>query len=305
LSETTQARRKANGTGDVMGATVTDISAARSAWAGNGFITLHRTVLDWPLYRYLRADQRHVITTLLMLANWKPSVVWVAGQRYEVGRGELVHTEETIGEEAGCGRQVVRTVLDLLSKDGFISTRELASEGTRRVRAITIRNYDRFQSAQEKPNPVVNLVPNHTPTRDQPEANQRPTPSEPSKPVKPSKPIKTKAPPSADAVAAKDALYAHWKTSVWPRVSSEPLPEVPGWVFGKLSDLAKTYPVESLKAFMTSAPDHEYWGSRLTLQIFVSRIEAFLPRTAGPPKASMLRGIDPVSEFKDKGDQPL
>lgn len=159
------------------------VAATDRAPVPGGFITIHRHILEWPLYRYLRADQRHVVTTLLFLANWKPSRVWVAGKPFDIDRGELIHTEATIAEEAGCGRQVVRTVLDLLSQDGFVSTRELTSEGTRRVRKITIRNYDRFQSAPDRANPVTNPETNQPLTTRQPLANQRVTPSEPSKPV--------------------------------------------------------------------------------------------------------------------------
>jgi hypothetical protein len=110
-----------------------------------GFVVLHRRIGSWPLWRSLRAEQRHVVTTILLLANWAPGSFWYGTTEVKVGRGELAHSLEAIAEAAGTSTKIVRTVVAKLVSEGFLGTRPGTESGTG-PRVLIVRNYDRYQS---------------------------------------------------------------------------------------------------------------------------------------------------------------
>ena len=112
-----------------------------------GWITLHRKVRGSDLWRSLRADQRGVFVTLLLLANWAPRKARWGEHWYVVGRGELSHTLQTIAREAGASVKVVRSTVAALRSDGAVSEKYPISgtgPGTG-PRVLTIVNYDKYQ----------------------------------------------------------------------------------------------------------------------------------------------------------------
>jgi hypothetical protein len=114
-----------------------------------GFIVLHRRIESWPLYESMNGEQRHVITTLLLAANWKPGSFWYGKTQIFVGRGELALAEETIAQRAGSSRKVVRNVLAKLEAEGFLSRKKVHESGQCPT-VITIKNYDEYQRIDEK-----------------------------------------------------------------------------------------------------------------------------------------------------------
>lgn len=120
-----------------------------------GFIVLKRRVRSSDLWRSLRADQRGVFVTLLLLANWKPSKGRWRDQWFEVGRGELYHSLEEIAAEANVSVKVVRTTLVALMADdrvaggnGPVITERYPISGTgpgTGPRVLTIVNYAKYQ----------------------------------------------------------------------------------------------------------------------------------------------------------------
>ena len=114
-----------------------------------GFVVLHRRIESWPLYRSLKAEQRHVITTILLAANWKPGSFWYGKSQIFVGRGELAMAEETIADRAGTTRKIVRNVLAKLEAEGFLSRKKVHESGQCPT-VITIKNYDEYQGVEEK-----------------------------------------------------------------------------------------------------------------------------------------------------------
>lgn len=179
-----------------------------------GFIVIHRRIESWPLYAHLRADQRHVVTTLLLMANWKDSELWTLRGPVSVKRGQLVASEYAIAERAGCGRQVVRTVIALLEREGFLARVPAFSNPTanpanaRTPHLITITNYGRFQSVKDDGGNWANPAANQKPTQSQPRANLEPTPSEPEEPYEPEEPTGRGA-----AAAPADAAPEHAGTT--------------------------------------------------------------------------------------------
>ncbi|WP_242394835.1 DnaA N-terminal domain-containing protein [Anaeromyxobacter oryzisoli] len=120
-----------------------------------GWVKLWRRLRSSPLWRSLRADQKGVLATLLLLANWKPGQARWHGRPYEVARGELAHSLEEIAEEAGCTVKVVRTTLVALMADdsefggnGAFITERYPISGTgpgTGPRVLRIEKYEDFQ----------------------------------------------------------------------------------------------------------------------------------------------------------------
>jgi hypothetical protein len=82
-----------------------------------GFIVLLRRVQSSALWRSLRADQRGVFVTMLLLANWRTAKARWRDQWYAVERGEFAHTLQTIAVEANASVAVVRSTLAALMAD--------------------------------------------------------------------------------------------------------------------------------------------------------------------------------------------
>lgn len=114
-----------------------------------GFVVLHRRIESWPLYQSLGAAQRHVITTVILAANWKASSFWYGPTQIHVNRGELAMAEQTIAKRAGTSRKVVRGVLSKLEAEGFISRKKVHPSGQCPT-VITIKKYDEYQSITDE-----------------------------------------------------------------------------------------------------------------------------------------------------------
>lgn len=124
-----------------------------------GFIVLLRQVRSSALWRGLSAAQKGVTVTILLLANWRPRRARWGASWYEVQRGELSHTLESIAEEAGCTVKVVRTTLAALMADdsdlggnGPFLAEKYPIKGTgpgTGPRILTILKYDEYQSIDD------------------------------------------------------------------------------------------------------------------------------------------------------------
>jgi hypothetical protein len=157
-----------------------------------GFVVLLRKVRSSDLWKSLRADQKGVFVTLLLLANWKPQKARWKDQWYEVARGELGHTLERIAEEAGASVAVVRSTLAVLMADdsaaggngpAVAERYPIPNTGPRTgPRVLTIVNYDRLQSVPDDANTGSReglAQASHSPRTDLAEREQR----EPEEPV--------------------------------------------------------------------------------------------------------------------------
>jgi hypothetical protein len=65
----------------------------------------------------------------------------VAGELFQVSRGQLFDSEETLAKECGTTRKVVRRVLDLLEKFGLIEVEKGHRQGRHPLR-VTVRDYE-------------------------------------------------------------------------------------------------------------------------------------------------------------------
>lgn len=122
----------------------------------DGFIMLHRKMLEWEWY----SDPRTVTVWLYLLlrANWKPSR-W---KNIEIGRGQTLETYPKIAKATGLSVQSVRTAVFHLKSTGEITT-ESTGYGT----LISITQYGKYQDLPENVNRQINSDINRELTDDQ------------------------------------------------------------------------------------------------------------------------------------------
>lgn len=125
-----------------------------------GFIVLHRKLLDWEWFSDPATAQ--VWTYLLLRANWKPNR-W---RGIEIRRGETLETRTGIAKATGLSQQSVRTAINHLK-----STGEITTKSTRYGTLIYVVNYCIYQVSEEKINQPTNHEINQEPTTNQPTAN--------------------------------------------------------------------------------------------------------------------------------------
>jgi hypothetical protein len=118
----------------------------------NGWIKLHRQILEWEWYDDINCFR--LFTHLLLKANHKE-------KRYKgllIKVGQVVTSRDLLAEETGLSSQQVRTALTKLK-----STNEITSVTSSQGTIIQIVSYEKYQ------------VVTNEPTEEQPTSNQRPT----------------------------------------------------------------------------------------------------------------------------------
>jgi biotin operon repressor len=105
--------------------------------SSNGWIKLHRQMLDWEWYTDLPVKTLYL--HLLLRANHAPG----AWRGIAIDRGELVTPIDHLAKETGLSVQQVRTALRKLEKTG-----EIVCEATNRFRRIKCCNYSLYQDAE-------------------------------------------------------------------------------------------------------------------------------------------------------------
>ena len=105
----------------------------------NGHIRLHRSLLTWDWYD--DANTCRLFIHLLLKANWKAHN-W-RGQIIE--RGQLITSLETLSKETGLTVKQIRLALNKLEKTG-----EIEKKGTNKFTLVTLVNYEKFQTDEEK-----------------------------------------------------------------------------------------------------------------------------------------------------------
>lgn len=114
-----------------------------------GWIKLYRNLLSKPIWKRSTPEQKTILITLLMMANYKSSKWEFKGELITCEKGQLLTTIDQIVEAAGKGvsSQNVRTALQRFEKLGF-----LTNESTNKGRLITIENYTLYQCDDDDPN---------------------------------------------------------------------------------------------------------------------------------------------------------
>lgn len=107
--------------------------------ADNGYILLHRKILDWQWFSEPKV--LHVFLYLLLKANHKPSY-W---RGVLVDRGQHITSYETIANATGLSVQNTRTSVRKL-----IFSKEITCKSTNKFTLVTIVNWDLYQFNNEK-----------------------------------------------------------------------------------------------------------------------------------------------------------
>lgn len=121
----------------------------------NGWVKLHRCLLDKAVWQ-LNDAQRIVFLTILILANHKEKQWIWKGEKFKAEPGQFVTSSKTLVKTAKVGRQSVRTALVNLKKLDF-----LTYESTKTGILITVTNWGLYQSDNSN-------QPTNQPTANQP-----------------------------------------------------------------------------------------------------------------------------------------
>lgn len=154
----------------------------------NGFIALHRSLLNWGWHNDPATGWLFV--NLLLMANWEDGE-W---HGKPIKRGQLVTGRKALANQTGLSEQTVRTSLNHLK-----STNEITIIPTNKFSVITIVNYGKFQDISE----MLTSTSTNNLTNDQPAANQQLTTNEQEKQEKQNNRYRKRfTPPTVDEVAA-------------------------------------------------------------------------------------------------------
>lgn len=100
----------------------------------NGWIKLHRSMLDWEWYTDINVCR--LFTHMLLKANHKDKN-W---RGILIKRGQTLTSLNTLESETGLSKSQIRTAIKKL-----ISTREIAQQSHSQHTVFTIKNYDSYQ----------------------------------------------------------------------------------------------------------------------------------------------------------------
>jgi hypothetical protein len=132
----------------------------------NGFIKLHRQLLDDPLWSQVPTPWFRVALAMLMTANWKPRKWFDGRQEITLPPGSLVTSRPSMCKLARVTPQQYRDALGYLSRTEFCN-----QQTTNRYTVVTITSWATYQGVESEENQQT--------TRKEPTENQqRTTPEE-------------------------------------------------------------------------------------------------------------------------------
>ena len=123
----------------------------------NGFIKLHRKILEWGWYD--DPNTKIVFLHLLLTANYAES----SYKGIDLKPGQTVTGRKALSEALGISEQEVRTALNHLK-----STNEITIKSTNKFSVVTIVNWESYQCVgDESTNEVTDNLTNNQPTTNQ------------------------------------------------------------------------------------------------------------------------------------------
>lgn len=107
-----------------------------------GWIKLHRSILDNPLWQEKRTFNRaEAWLELLLTANYEEGKIFISGQPVEIKPGQVATTMAYLAEHWGWSRKKVKGFLDVLEKEGMV-----AVKCTSKYTLITILKWGFYQN---------------------------------------------------------------------------------------------------------------------------------------------------------------
>ena len=103
-----------------------------------GWVSVHRKILDSPLWIQGTQTQKLLMVVLVMLASTGPKKIIFDGEEIELCRGQLITSIDMLVAILGKGASIqkIRTAIANLKRYGF-----LTEKATKRGRLINVVNY--------------------------------------------------------------------------------------------------------------------------------------------------------------------
>jgi DNA replication protein DnaD len=136
----------------------------------DGWIKLYRKLLESSAWKCTTPEQRCVLVTIMLMANYADNKWLWKGKQFACKKGQFITSLQSLSEKACVSVQSVRSAIYRLKKLEFL-TCEPTNTGT----LITIVNWDFYQGNDEEPNTPPNTPPNKDPTKTQQGPNKDPT----------------------------------------------------------------------------------------------------------------------------------
>jgi hypothetical protein len=129
----------------------------------NGYVKLHRTLLEHPIFTQLSPIVLKVWLACLLRANWKPSSWYDGHQQVEIPAGAFIFSQATLAKLCHISRQNLRTALTHLKNLGCIkiSTSQPTSKLTNGYSLLVIENWTTYQNGEQAANQPTNQQTNH------------------------------------------------------------------------------------------------------------------------------------------------
>jgi len=132
----------------------------------NGWIKLHRELLEKSIWQTSTPEQRSVLVAILLMANHARKDWEWKGQRFEAQPGQLITSLQNLADKAGVSVQNTRSAIARFEKYGF-----LTNQSTKTGRLITIVNWGIYQTVNDE----TNKTPDKGAAKCQPTINKQPT----------------------------------------------------------------------------------------------------------------------------------
>lgn len=120
--------------------------------SSDGWIKLHRKLLDNPLWKDCNANQKVVMITILLRANHEPKKWVYKGKEYVADSGEFITSLSSLCSLTGLKINIVRNTLDKLEKYQFITKRT-----TNKNTLIKVVNWELYQKRNNDDNKESNI----------------------------------------------------------------------------------------------------------------------------------------------------
>ncbi len=207
-----------------------------------GWIKLHRILLEDALWQCLNPEHKVVMITLLLMVNHEENEWIWKGEKFKVQPGQKITSIKSIKENCQhISDQNIRSALSLLKKFGF-----LTSEPTNKGRLITICNWSKYQEN----NSITNKETNKQLTSNQQATNKQLTTNKNNKNEKNEKNEKKKKRVSNDTLCEKNLnikIFIDYFYDKFLKITGEKYLVQGGKDGETIKRLLQTYSIEELK----------------------------------------------------------
>ena len=116
-----------------------------------GWISLHRILLEKPIWQNSTPEQKSILITILLLANHKPNKWEWMGKPYQCQAGEFISSHQHIANLSGKGISVqnVRTAIKRFEKLEFLTNQ--STNGYKDGIKLCIVNWAMYQNQSNRP----------------------------------------------------------------------------------------------------------------------------------------------------------